>query len=696
MARSLLVALTLCGVLTNGAVVGAEPAAGESGSDAAADAPAGGVSEAERPTFRQEMVVTAGRYEQDAFETPVPITVISREELEMRRPEKLVDLLKNLAGIEIFGEGPFRGLPVIRGLSSNRVLILVDGQRLNNARESTQFAGIQPSLVDLGQVERIEVLRGPASVLYGSDAMGGVINIITRPPPFGPERMRLTGSLGVEYGSAADSRRSRAEVSGAGPGTSFRLGVSEFSANSYRSPEGVVPNSGMRQRSADAGLRVLLGNSSLLRVSTEVVRTSDIGFPGYDPLTSGVDIAFPRFDRDKLAVTYEAGGVAGLSSLTLTAYVQQVVKESRRNIRMGPRFFLNTTTRSDIDSIGFNTQSRTVLGRHQLTFGVDARQDAVQDATVSESPFGRNTDVQVPRADQREFGVYLQDELSLGGRLHLVAGVRGDRAVFRSREDPDYQGEPFHVTDSAVSGNLGVRYRLTDHVQLTAVLGRAFRSPNLQERSYFGLVSTGDAYVVQNPSLKSETALNVDLGFKVRHSGFSAGFNVFRNAVNDLIGLAFLGTDPNSGLLLARFDNTDKAVLSGVEFELESAVTNAWTVFTAASYTRGTDDATGEPLPFIPPFKIAAGVRYAAERWWGELAGRWVGRQDRLPSDTEGDIYEPTPSFSVVEVRAGVELLRGVQLQAAVENVLDRAYHEPFNRRLEPGRNYRLSLTYRF
>lgn len=684
-----LVAWLLCGGVTGFpmGVAGAQEAA-------PADAPTEAAEKA--PTFRQELVVTASRYEQDAFETPAPITVISREELDRRRPEKLVDVLKDLAGIEVFGEGPFRGLPVIRGLSSNRILILVDGQRLNNARESTQFAGIQPGLVDLSQVERIEVLRGPASVLYGSDAVGGVINIITRSAAFSPDGFRFGGSLGVEWGSAAAARRSRAEIRGAGARTAFQVGVSDFTADSYESPEGVVPNSGMRQRSADGTVRLLLGENSLLRVSTEVVRTSDVGFPGYDPVTSGVDIAFPRFDRDKLSVSYEAGPWGGLRSLTLTAYAQEVVKESKRNIRMGPFFFLNNFTRSEIDTVGFSAQSGLAVGRHQLTFGMDARQDSVRDATTSESPFGSDHDVQVPRSDQRELGVYLQDEIPLGSRLHLVAGLRGDRASFQSKEDPNYHGVPFDVADAAVSGTLGARYRVTDHVQGTAQVGRAFRAPNLQERSYFGLVSTGDAYVIQNPDLGSETSLNVDLGFKVRYPGYSGGFNVFRNSINDLIGLVFLGTDPSSGLLMARFDNIDKAILTGAEFELETTLSSAWTLFTVASYTRGTDDSTGEPLPFIPPLKVAAGLRYAGGKWWGETGGRWVDRQERLPSDTEGDIYEPTPSFAVMDIRAGYDFPWGIRLQAAVENLFDRAYHEPFNRRLEPGRNYRVSLGYRF
>ncbi len=182
--------------------------------------------------------MTATRYELDSFQTPVPISVVSSQDLARQQPEKMVDVLKQLPGVDVSGEGPFRGLPVIRGMDSNRVLILVDGQRLNNARESTEFAGIQPGLVDLSMVDHIEVVRGPSSVLYGSDAIGGVINIITKQQAFHQDVFQLGGNVGYEYGDATRSNRGHAEVNGAGDRTTFHIGASAFEAKDYSSPDG--------------------------------------------------------------------------------------------------------------------------------------------------------------------------------------------------------------------------------------------------------------------------------------------------------------------------------------------------------------------------------------------------------------------------------------------------------------------------
>jgi hemoglobin/transferrin/lactoferrin receptor protein len=291
-------------------------AAAEAQVDTADEAATDQQDEQEGRVFRDRIVVTASRQEEESANTPAPITVMDRDFIEKAQPEKMADLFKHIPGVEVEGEGPFRGLPVIRGFSSNRVLILVDGQRLNNARESTTFAGIQPGLVNLAEVERIEVLRGPASVQYGSDAIGGVINIITRRPDLGAEEFEVTGDVSYEYGTSSDSQNARAFVSGAGSGWGFTLGAVYQEANNYTAADGAsedprfssgvnendeVHNSGMEQSAVDASLRFATGEQGVLRINAESVRTKDIGFPGWDP-SSGVVINFPTFDRDKLGL----------------------------------------------------------------------------------------------------------------------------------------------------------------------------------------------------------------------------------------------------------------------------------------------------------------------------------------------------------------------------------------------------------
>lgn len=677
--------------------------------------PAEVVEEDGKRVFKDQLVVTASRQEESSADIPAPITVIDRKTIEQAQPEKMADLFKQIPGVEIDGEGPFRGLPVIRGFSSNRVLIMVDGQRLNNARESTTFAGIQPGLVNLSEVERIEVLRGPASVQYGSDAIGGVINIITRAPDLGTAELEVNGDVSYGYGTAADSQQASAYVSGSGRGFAFQVGAAYQDASDYTAADGAhedsryvdytreddsVPNSGMDQTSFDGSLRFLTGDQGVFRIKAESIRTNDVGFPGFDPETTGVDILFPNFDRDKLGLAWNSGPVWGLSDISLSTYYQQVDKESVRNIIV-PGFSSENFTESIIDSLGFNAQGGADTGLHRLTFGLDYYRDEVDDDTVSQMCFGTfcldpTTEVAVPKSHQTGLGAYLQDRIQAGERLTVHAGLRGDTFDFKSEEDPDYLGEPFDVTDSDISGNVGLNYAVTPHVDLTALIARGFRSPNLQERSFQGASTLPDTYIVQNPDLDSERSLNYEAGFKVRYDRYFGGFTAFYNDVSDFITFEYLDEEPPPPYLsVARFANVDQATIWGIEFDLETLFATHWSAFFNYAYIEGTNEITDEPLPTIPPQKIVLGLRYQRASWWAEASARIVDREDELPSDDP--FFEVGyPGFTVYSLSGGYDFRFGLGLLAALKNPTDKLYSEPFNNRPEPGQSLRVSARYRF
>jgi hemoglobin/transferrin/lactoferrin receptor protein len=639
----------------------------------------------------------------------------------------MADLFKAIPGVEIDGEGPFRGLPVIRGLTSNRVLILVDGQRLNNSRESTTFAGIQPALVNLSEVERIEVLRGPASVQYGSDAIGGVINIITRQPNLGEQEFKVSGDVALEYGTISDSRAGRASVTGTGSGFSFYAGATYEKVEDYKAadgasedpryvndfdtwvlPDDTVPNSGMEQTTFNGGFKFLTGQQGVLRIDAEVVRTKDVGFPGFELETSGIEFNFPNFDRDKIGVAWNTGPVWGLSDISLSTYYQAVNKESASIFDFSPFFFSDSFTQSEIDSIGFNAQSIADVGRHRLTFGLDFYSDNVQDTALSENcgfmtPCELSTEVAVPKSEQTGIGAYIQDGWTLSPQVKLQLGLRGDSFSFVSKDDPNYTGEPFDVTDSAVSGNMGVTWSVTDNVNLTGLVARGFRTPNLQERSFFGLATNGQAYILQNPDLSSESSWNYEIGTKVRYSRYSGGLHFFYNDLSDFITLEFLELDDERctsppappGVQCAEFANIDKATIWGAEFDLEAIFADWWTAFGSIAYMQGDNKTTNEPLSTIPPLKVILGLRYQRVQWWTEANMRFLDRQTNLP---ESDPFFDTGTigFTVYDLRGGYDFNFGLGFLVAIENITDKLYNEPFNNRPEPGRNFRVTARYRF
>ncbi len=183
-------------------------------------------------------------------------------------------------------------------------------------------------------------------------------------------------------------------------------------------------------------------------------------------------------------------------------------------------------------------------------------------------------------SEQQGLGAYIQDGWTLSEAFSLQLGLRGDTFSFVSEDDPNWTGEPFDETDSAVSGNVGLTWSVTDHVNLTGLVARGFRTPNLQERSFFGLATNGEAYILQNPGLSSESSWNYEIGTKVRYDRYSGGFHFFYNDLSDFITLEFLESgDPRCtsppappGVQCAQFANIEKATIWGAELDLEAMI----------------------------------------------------------------------------------------------------------------------------
>ena len=157
------------------------------------------------------IVVTANRYEKEAFKTSQPVTASGAAEIEAKGYPIVTDIVRDYPGLDVNDAGPFRARPVIRGLFGTRILVLVDGERLNDQRDISSFAGVSMSLVDVSEIERVEVVNGPSSVLYGSDAMGGVINIITKKNGFS-ELFKPWGRYHGTFASAGEQHSQRIDV----------------------------------------------------------------------------------------------------------------------------------------------------------------------------------------------------------------------------------------------------------------------------------------------------------------------------------------------------------------------------------------------------------------------------------------------------------------------------------------------------
>src|SRR5688572_2170974 len=231
------------------------------------------------PAALDTVIITATRTERSTFNTPQPVTVLDARLFRERLPNGLADLFRDVAGLDASGVGPNQRRPEIRGQRGQRILLLEDGLRLNNARRQQDF-GELPALAGISAIERVEIVRGPASVLYGTDAIGGVVNLITRGPQRAFPGGNVTGSLTYRYGSAGTSATPDADIAAKFGRFNARANAAYREADDYTSPNGTfgditlagdtrVFDSGIRDRSYRLALGYDLGAASELFTRAE-------------------------------------------------------------------------------------------------------------------------------------------------------------------------------------------------------------------------------------------------------------------------------------------------------------------------------------------------------------------------------------------------------------------------------------------
>lgn len=671
-----------------------------------------------------EIQVTATRGRRAVTEVAAPVSVVDREDLERRQASKVGELLAAEPGVEVEGSGPFLGLPVIRGLSGNRVLVLVDGQRLNNAREAINFGGVQPSLLDVEQIEEVEILRGPASVLYGTDALGGIVNIITREAPFPSAGLAFGGHVETGYGSIDEGRRVSGSLRASAPRFGVRVAGAWREADDFESPEAVVVNSAAESLDLSADIEFRPSAAHRLTLGLDRFEAEDVGLPGTAGVFTG---SFPFTDREKASLTYSTTAVPAIGDLRVETYVQDQDENFATVLDLPPieagpsTLFIDSETErvSDVVTVGANIRAEKAVGiRHRLTYGIDFFRDDVDEerreetVTVSEPrfpggpPAGTETEVDdaptTPEAIFQGLGFYLQDEIE-AGRWRLVPGVRFDRFdIDTERLDRPEGAVPAQDrTEEAVSASVGVLFHATPRIRPVVSVGRAFRTPNIIERFFFGPGSQG-GLTVPSPDLENETSLNVDAGIRLAFPRVRAMATYFHNRIDDFITFVpgtFEGDSTFAGQPISQVANVGEVRLQGVEASLEYLIPVGGTeLFASAafSYTDGEDLETDQPL-FVPPVKGVFGLRWrgAADALTAGIGVRTVGDRDEVPAG-----FEATRGFTVVDLYGALHLLPWVghdaTLRLGLDNATDEPYREPFNTNLAPGRSFEASVRVGF
>jgi outer membrane receptor protein involved in Fe transport len=673
------------------------------------------------------LVVTATRSAREVSAIPQPVSVVQKRDLVQQVPNTVTDLFRSLPGVDVIGVGVNQGRPQIRGQRGTRILLLEDGLRVNSFRRQQDF-GELPALVDVTGVERVEVVRGPSSVLYGSDAIGGVVNIINRTP----SAQGLHGTGQLRYGGVESQRTGSARVYGRFGSVSVRAGGTLREAKAYEAPAGTfggitlggdteVFDTGVEDKSWDArlGWEPEGRHSFFAKVAGYAADTA--GFGGvdpalYDPTAPSIVIRYPTQSWTKFTAGYLGQELRTklADRVEVTAYRQRNERELTFafKLKMGPglldQFNANAT---DIVTSGFRAEARKLAAPGLLlTYGVDYVKDHAEGTDANRTSitgFGpprvtTSNTPQLPTAEFSTLGAFLQGEVEASRRMHFVVGARYQSVAAETFATAGLEKQtPVRDTDGTFVGSVNGILDLGRGVSMVGTVGRAFRSPNLIERFFDGVTPEGSGYQVRNPGLKPETSLNADLGMRYVTDRMSLEAFTFRNKILDGVRIAPLGTKVN-GLAAYQNVNVDELLFRGVELNGELLMGSGFS--TSASYTwQDAENANDKEIPVGETFnsKVTGTLRYThrGDRFWTAFEVRHNGVQkDVLLEDNPlGDLI---PSFTVMNLRGGVTVLRteGGQthrLGVAVTNLTNRLYAEFSNAsffRPEPKRN--LTVTW--
>lgn len=646
-----------------------------------------------------DVVVTGNPFGTDTKDIAQSTLSISNLDLLIRSSSNISNTLNFQPGISVRSNGIATSRPVIRGFSNNRILILENGLRMGDLSNTSDDHGISN---DGSTSERLEVLRGPASLLYGSNALGGVINIITEAiPRYIPDQLdgdlnvsmstvnkEFSGSGDLHYGindfafHANYFRRKTANYIG---GNGFDVENSDQFSTGYQFGFSFIPSFGL------GGLSYSSFNTKYgIPIKTEEEFFNPENYESPDP----VDI---EMNKKEIRFLVESSRINSfINSFSLKAGYQdydhkEILKKS-----------------GEIETeFGLKTFSADLSFTHSPLFenikGVFGIYLLTQNYTIEgEEAF-------TPNADYFGIAGYFVEQYKLG-RFNLQFGARIEKNVIKIPES-ELSGEIFSSEEkdyTSLSASFGIVYNLTDEISLFSNFANAFRSPTIEELSSYSIHGATGTFDIGDRNLVNEKNIGFDFGFRLRKYHHLVELSGYYNRMKDFIFRAptDLYYNPESS---ASFNNSGEGVpvyryrqseaeLFGFELKAQYEITRQISITAIMDYVKGNQISNSTSLPQMPPFRFSIEPRYADDDYWFGLNWKLVADQNNV-----APFEDPTKGYGLVDLYVGTKILSGksyhiVNLRA--ENLLNQEYRDHLSTiksfALMPGRNVKLSYKFLF
>jgi len=652
---------------------------------------------------KNEVVVTGSAFTTDVKRTSVSVSAIDKMKILSAGSDNLVQSLANTPGLAAISTGNAISKPVIRGLGFNRVVVVNEGIR----QEGQQWGGEHGLEIDQFSADRIEILKGPSSLLYGSDAIGGVINILEPILPLpGKIRAEINSQYSSNNGLTANSLMTEGNISG----FTWRGRGSFKSASNFRTPTERIYNSAYNERSSDflVGLHKNWGYSHIHASRwfsslglTDGARDSISGkllddegnIPSDDQLSSRkLTTPFQEIEHSKVSVVNNI--IVGKSQFRVNAGLQQNERKEFEESSITP---------------GLNLKLRTLSYDIKYYFPEKNNFEAALGISgMNQLNENKGTEFLIPDYESADFGIFSSVKKSYE-KTTLNAGLRFDTRTVESKElllDSTIIFSSFKKKYSNISFSVGVTHELWKNFHLKANVGRGFRAPNLPELASNGVHEGTQRFERGNSALKPETSMQFDLGIQYEKKMLEFSLNLFLNNIDNYI------YSQNQNNQVQAVDGTDyplynyiqgQSTLTGGEFTLDIHPVTNLHIENSFSYVRGQNQATGNPLPFIPPFKIVNELKYEFTRnhdhrfqdlylYLELVSSLSQNRTDPFESRTQG--YTLTNVGLGSKVRLGKEK---ASFFVKASNIFNSSYYDHLSRMKDisvhgTGRNFSIGM----
>lgn len=615
----------------------------------------------------EPVVITATSGERFLKDAAASVTVVTGEELRERPVRDLAEAIEGTPGVQLTGIGLGRRGISIRGMLPEQTLVLVDGMRVTNSASAVAHSDYELGWVPAEAIERIEVVRGPMSSLYGSEALGGVVNVITRSATDQWHGSFSTFGLLTEHGLGGNGYNFSGHAGG--PIVPGVLGLNVW-GQFQRRTELVSPDNA---RISSQGEETAFTGNATLTWTPDAQQRVDLSYnAGYQTSWSNLQGAGPfptyyRSDDDILrrhvSLSHEGDWDWGASRIRI--YSTMLDRDNERSDGAppsGPHKF--------IDTVGDGQLSFSPFSNHKFTIGGEVRQERLKDPTVNDAG----------RADQMHYAGFIQDEIYLGDEWELVLGSRFDH----------HETFGWHASPRAY-----LLYHLSDALTFKGGVGAGFKAPTLKQLSpeYEARAGGGRFTIVGNPDLEPEANLSFEAGFEYQQGIWSARAMAFQNDVENLIQAICVVRCTGAPGATWTYKNVDEARIRGIE--IGGGVEMPWNMRLDANYTYldPVDKSTGERLPGRSSHAANATFGWSPiENLTTSLRVNYVGSQKTTTNSGR------QPAYTLVSAYADYDFNEHTTLQLGIENITDvRLADENGNYAFaDQGRRYFLGLKAKF